>query len=306
MTNPHFQKTSLDKIGIIGATLAASGWGMAGIFIQLLTDFSVFSVIAIRLTLALAMTTTTLLLFPNKFWTYCQELRHFQVWGLSSIMLTCYACGTLAFQLSTVSDVTLLMATSPIFVILFKLLQRKPVRQNEYRGASIAFLGICFIIFPGFTMGNIILKQRIVGNSLALIFSVLLAIYATWFNSLRNHLKAPNSVAVALGTFVLGSLIFFPVATRSISASINEIETRQIVALIGLGIISTAIPTLSYAIAAKRLPPLTTTSVLLLEPIFATFFAFLILREIPSVWIVPGATFVVIGLLSTHRVVLRD
>lgn len=302
MTEPNFHRTSLDKIGIIGAILAASGWGMAGIFIQLLPDFSVFLIVAIRLALALVVTITALLLFQNQLLLHIKELRRFKVWGFSAIMLTCYTCGTLAFQLAPVGEVSLLMATAPIFVIFFKLLLRKQIMRNEYRGALIALLGICFVIFPSLTINSIVSRQRIVGNLLALLFSALLAIYATWFRYLSKHSKAPSSIAVALGTFMLGCSVFLPAALQLFLTSSGLINVKHSIAFLGLGIASTAIPTMSYAVAAGRLPPLMTTSVLLLEPILATAFAFLILREVPSIWIVPGTILVVIGLLYTYGI----
>ena len=298
MNREFLRKLSLlDRTGIIGAILTAFGWGMAGVFIKLLPSLSALSIVAIRLALALVVT-IPILLFQNNFYSHIRELRHLKVWILSLIMLACYTLGTIAFQIAPVAEVTLLMTTAPIFTILFQFVRGEKIRKTGYWGALIAFLGICFIIFPNLNIDSVISKEHLLGNFLALLVSVLLAIYAIWFRSLSQYNIAINSISIALGTFILGSLIFFPTTLQLLLAFSGSINIEYLIACLGLGLVSTAIPTLSYVVAAKRLPPLTTTSILLLEPILSIAFAFLILGAVPSVWIIPGTVFVAIGILN--------
>lgn len=285
----------LDKTGITVAILTASGWGMAGIFIKLLPGISAFSIVAVRLALALIII-IPILLFQNNLFARIKELRNLKVWLLSLIMLGCYIFGTIAFQFSSVGEVALLMTTAPFFVILFKFSRREKIYRNEYQGALIAFLGICFVIFPSITLGSSILRQHVVGNLLALLVSILFAIYAIWFRFLNEYSKAPSSMAVALGTFILGSSAFLSITIRLFSVVGDSTSVKYLMLFLGLGLVSTAIPTLSYSIAARRLPALITTSILLLEPILAIAFAFIVLRTVPSVWIIPGIILVAMGI----------
>ena len=62
-------------------------------------------------------------------------------------MLLVYVFRTLAFQLASVGEIALLAATVPIFVIVFRLIQNKPIAVNEYWGGAIAFVGVCIVIF---------------------------------------------------------------------------------------------------------------------------------------------------------------
>lgn len=299
--NSDSRRSLLNKTGIATALISASGWAMAGIFIRSLSEFSVFLIVAVRLTLALVISIFVLSLSQSdRFWTYIKELRQAKVWGLSLIMLSCYTCGTLAFQLAPVSEVTLLMATTQIFVVASKLLSGKLVPKPVYLGALIAFLGICFVVFPGLAISSEFSSQRVIGHGLALLFAALLASYATWFSFLSRRNKAPSSIAVSLGTFILGCSAFCPQLLQLFSSSLQKVSTEHIVAFLGLGIISTVIPTLSYAIAVKRLQPLAATSVLLLEPLLSIAFASAILKEFPSIWVIPGATFVIVGLVYSN------
>ncbi len=64
----------------------------------------------------------------------------------------------------------------------------------------------------------------------------------------------------------------------------------------GLALITTVLPTLAFAFASRRLPPVTTATVALLLPVFATSYAAVVLKEIPSWLLVPGGALVLCGL----------
>ena len=299
MINHNYRKEPLDKLGIVSAVLTASSWGMVGIFIRLLPSFSVMVVVSARLAVALAGVIIWLLL-QNKFLVHLRELRHLRVWILGFIMLGVYASGTFAFQLATVGEVALLAATAPIFVIVSKLLQKKPITANEYWGVSIAFLGVCTVMFSNFTINSNLSLQHIAGDILALLVSILVAIYASYCRSLSKNKKAPSSESIGLSAFILGCLIFLPVTLQSLVSHndfVYSIDLPEIAAFLSLGLISTALPTICSATAAKRLPSLLTTSISLFEPVLAIVFAFLILQEIPSFWVIPGTILVIVGLV---------
>jgi EamA domain-containing membrane protein RarD len=84
--NPEFLRklSLLDKTGVVGAILTALGWGIAGVFIKLLPNFSAFSIVAVRLALALVVIIPILLL-QNDFFTQIRELRRLKVWVLRDL-----------------------------------------------------------------------------------------------------------------------------------------------------------------------------------------------------------------------------
>lgn len=291
----------LDKIGLTAAFLTASGWGVAGIFIQFLPSISASSIVATRLTLALAIFTPILFFKKDNFFAHIVSLRRPITWSLSAILFACYTLGTMSFQMAPVGEATLLMTTAPIFVILFKFFAREQTHRNEYLGALLAIVGIGLVVLPRLTIDNVVTDQRVIGDVLALLVSILFATYAIWFSSLNNNNNAPNSMSVTLGTFTLGCIMALLVAPHAFSEYNNLFNRKIIISFIGLGILSTAIPTLTYTVAAKRLPPLLTTGILLLEPVLAIVFAFLILKEIPSLWIAPGILFILVGLILIGR-----
>jgi drug/metabolite transporter (DMT)-like permease len=63
-----------------------------------------------------------------------------------------------------------------------------------------------------------------------------------------------------------------------------------------LGVVSTLVPTLAFATAARRLPPVLTSAAQLLVPVVSAATAALALGERPSAWLVPGGALIGAGL----------
>jgi drug/metabolite transporter (DMT)-like permease len=63
------------------------------------------------------------------------------------------------------------------------------------------------------------------------------------------------------------------------------------------GIVSTLVPSLTLAVAARRLPPVLSTGSTLLIPVVSALAAALALGERPSLWLLPGGALVAAGLL---------
>ncbi|MGL5876992.1 MAG: EamA family transporter, partial [Xenococcaceae cyanobacterium] len=137
----------------------------------------------------------------------------------------------------------------------------------------------------------------IVGYFLAIGAAGLVAIYTLWFNTLTKQNIAPKSVNIVLLTCLLGGILSLVCAVFSKASIGIGIDRQVIFVLLGLGILSTALPFLCYTFAAQRLPVVLTSAILLLEPIFAVLFASVALQEIPSLGFVIGSVLVLWGLL---------
>ena len=296
------RSNTFDSIGVAAALLTASGWSLAGIFIRLLPDISAYSIVAGRFTVALVVMMPLLWLIQKDRITFIRSLQSAEYWHMSVIVVGCCTLGTTAFQMAPVGEVTLLMSTAPLFVVVYKLLNREKIQKNELLGILFAVLGITFILVPEFSTTETATLQRLLGDGLALLVALLLAYYAFRFRLLNQRGQAPDEKIVTLLTLALGSIVLWAV-TAVVPNAIKTIvlDKQVLVAFAGLGIICTAIPTLGYAIASRRLPPILTTTVLLVEPIFAVVFAYLILKEIPSLVLVPGGLLVLGGLVFISK-----
>lgn len=293
MTQPK-----LNIQGLMAALATAATWGMVGIFVRWLPGWSPFAVLAGRFIVATVAMLPIFLLSSVRH-DFTRSLRTSQTWYLSLPAIGGYVLGTTAFQMAPVGEVTLLITTSPLFITAFKYLVRLSIKRSEGIGMFLAAAGISFIILPQLSTDVAASWQTTVGYVLALGAAGLLAVYAFFFNTLTQQGVAPKSINVVFLTCLLGGFLSLFCAVFSSKLLIgNGIDRQVILVFLTLGILSTALPSFCYTVAAKRLPVLLTTAILLLEPMFAVLFASVALQEIPSPWFGIGSVLVFGGLLS--------
>ena len=292
----------LDNQGLMAALCAAVTWSMAGIFVRSLPGWSPFAVLAGRFLVATAFMLPVLFLTPSVRFGFTRSLHVSQTWWLSLPAIGGYVLGTTAFQMVPVGEVTLLLTTSPLFVIAYKYFVGLRINQSEGIGVLLAIVGVSFILLPQLSAGEVAYWQAMTGYLLALGAAGMVALYTLWFSALTKQGIAPKSINVVFVTCLLGGVLSLSCAVFFSKLSIKfGIDGQTILTLIGLGVLSTAFPLLCYTMAAQRLPVVMTTAILLLEPVFATLFAFVALREIPSLWFYNGSVLVLCGLLLIAR-----
>ena len=281
---------------------AAASWGIAGIFVRWLAGWSPFAVLGGRFLVATAFMLPILFLTPSVRFEFSRSLRMKQTWWLSLPAIGGYVLGTTAFQMAPVGEVTLLFTTSPLFAIAYKYFVGLRIQRSEGMGMLLAIVGVSFILLPQLSVGGVASWQAITGYLLALGAALMVALYTLWFSALTLQGIAPKSINVVFVTCLLGGVISLSCAVFFSNLSIEfGIDGKTLLTLTGLGVLSTAFPLLCYTMAAQRLPVVITTAILLLEPVFATLFAYAALREIPSLWFYIGSVLVLGGLVLIAR-----
>ena len=79
----------------------------------------------------------------------------------------------------------------------------------------------------------------------------------------------------------------------------RPLTVRDAAVFAALGAVSTAVPTVAFSVASRKLPAVLATTFALLTPVFAAAFAALVLGERPSPWLLPGGALVLGGVLLT-------
>jgi drug/metabolite transporter (DMT)-like permease len=288
----------LDNQGLMAALCAAATWGMAGIFIRWLPGWSPFTVLAGRFLVAAGVMVPIVFLAPGIRLELTRSLRIAPIGWLSLPAIAGYVLGTLAFQMAPVGEVTLLLTTSPLFVIAYKYLVGLRIQRSEGIGMLLAMVGVSFILLPQISEGRITSWQTMTGYLIAISAAGMVALYTLWFNAFKKQGIAPSSVIVVFVSCLAGG-VFSLLCTAFFShwSIVFAIHQQTILTLAGLGALSTALPLLCYTMAAQRLPVVMATAILLLEPVFATAFASIALGEIPSFWFYIGSVLVLSGLL---------
>jgi drug/metabolite transporter (DMT)-like permease len=271
--------------------IAAFGWATTGVFIRLLPSFQAYEIVTLRFLFAFLFLSFFLLL---NFRTIIKDLRYSNTWLYAIIMLSCYYIGTSAFQLAPVGETTLLMSISPLFVITYKLWTKQYTTSKEKRGFLLAIFGIIILFSSNLSNTNYTI-YHIFGNFLALSVGFLFSVYAILHSQKIGY--SPSSLSVTYIMLLIALVPSLCYMGYYITPENQNILFSNLPILAGLGIFATAIPTIAITIASKTLPPVITSSVLLLETIFGILFAYLFLNELQSLYFLISVCVVLIGLL---------
>lgn len=287
---------SRDPAALAAAGLTAALWGLTGIFVRLLPPLAPEVISAGRLVVALAVALPLLALSAGGRQATRGALAHPVAYLLALLLAGYYLLATAAFQMAPVAEVALLLSTPPLFVLAYRSVSGDRPAGHELAGALLACAGVAVILAPRLDLSNTVADHRLTGDGLAIGAAALTAGYAWLYRRLAQRPGAPGALGVTFLTFLLGSIVLAGPAFAS--GALIEMTTgaRQIGLLLCLGVLCTAIPSLGFAYASRRLAPVATASISLLIPLFAALFAHLVLHEAVSPTLLPGGALVLGGL----------
>ncbi|HWR35257.1 MAG TPA: DMT family transporter [Clostridia bacterium] len=275
-------------------------WGLAGVWVRLLGGLSGVFITGLRLAIALVALAPVLWLRRRKL--NRADLRRKSTYVLAALLVSYYLIAVIAFLFTSIAEVALLIAVSPLLVLGVNLLRGIRVTGREKFGALCALIGVALVLGPKLAPGSFD-QRRLIGDLLALASAGCSAAFASAYA--RVHKPGETSsdpfmvtvVALALGSATL-------LSASALLAPQDFVHLRSpgyLIPALGLGIITTAFPSIAYATAAKRLPAVLTTTIQLLIPIVSTVAAAIVLREMPSGWLLPGGVLVLFGIFTLVR-----
>ena len=279
------------------ALLAAVTWSLAGVWIKWLPGVSLLGVVSARLALALPAIGLVVALGRGR---PTAELRTAAPWGLGALLVLYYAVAVSAFRLGAVAEVTLLLNTSPLFVALASPVLGTRVRATEWLGIGLALVGLVLVLVPAFARSADAAPGGWGGIALGLAAAALMGLYSSLYARAGRHAVAPDARAVTLAALWIGAAGAVAWAFTDEPAALFA-SAPQAGALVGLAIVSTAIPTLGYSVASRELSPVLATSIRLLTPVFGAGFAVLLLGEPTTPWLWGGGAVVLLGLALIVR-----
>jgi drug/metabolite transporter (DMT)-like permease len=204
--------------------------------------------------------------------------------------------------MAPVGEVALLLSTPPLFVLAIRGIRGEPSSRTEIGGALLAICGISIVLYPELSFAGNQLSQHLYGNMIAICAAALTAIYAYTYCVLSNDGRSPESIGVSLLTFVIGGVtLALAVTFRPAPSGLTTLNSNAVFIFLGLGVLSTAVPSLGFAVSSKRLPAIITATISLFIPVFSGMFAFLILGERLSNMFLAGGVLVILGVVLNAR-----
>jgi DME family drug/metabolite transporter len=287
------QHATLDRSGLTAGLIAAVSWGMTGTFVHLVTTASPGMITVCRLVVSALVLSAVAMLRRN------EARRPAAPWLAVAAMAAYYVFATEAFTRAPVVEVTLLVGSSPLIAVCFERFMGRPVSRVRLVGVVMAVVGLAGFVIPGSRYSF----SSIIGDVLALAAATVSAIYVTRLRAAASAGNAPDGIAVAARASIMGAIASLVLlAIRGVD-SLSNVSTHDWWVLVLLGAFSTAIPTVAYSEASRRLPTTVTTSLTLLTPLFAALFAGSLLGEWPIAARLPGGVLAFAGICI---VVLRQ
>jgi len=292
-----------DRVGLACAAATALTWGMVGTLVRSIPALGPIELVAGRLAFALAGAVPVLALGVPRT-ALRAAAADARAWALAMLMVAYYALAVAAFRLAPVADVALLLATAPLCALGLRRLRGERATSRERGGALVALCGVAVTLVPSVQAATSAgASGRLLGDALGLAAAAASAGYALGYRqaqlrTLHGARAAPHPFGVAVLTFGVGVVVLGlrALARGEPLVAVGRLDARGWALLAVLGVVSTLVPTLAFATAARRLPPVLTSAAQLLVPVVSATTAAVALAEWPSPWLVPGGALVGLGL----------
>jgi len=282
------------KIALLEGIIAGALFGTAAIFIRLLSGISVFSIALWRLIIASIFLVLLLIVLKRPFAQSLFKENLPQILVLGILLGLHFILFVSAVLDTTILNATVLVNTTPIwsmFVssLVFKL---KPSRLAVL-GILTSFLGVGVIAYGDASSKMWTLNLQ--GDLKAMFAAVVEAFYLSYGRDVRRRLSLLN---LMLTIYVASALTVLVWGAVSRSSFTFPIQPSLIFALIGLGLLPTALAHTFYFSSLSNLKSFETATMALLEPIGATLLGIAIFAQVPDALFVLGAAFVLVGIVS--------
>lgn len=181
----------------------------------------------------------------------------------------------ISIRLTTVTNATLLANCAVLLVPVFSLVfLRRAVRPGTIGCGLVAFFGMILLSSSSLQIGS----QRLTGDALAVVTAVFYAAYLMIMARARERAAASS---LAFASSLLSSLALLPIV---FVAGEDLLPTAAVdwAWLIGLALISQVLGQTAIAHALGRIPPAQAAIGLLIQPVSAAAFAWVLFGEAMS------------------------
>ncbi len=195
---------------------------------------------------------------------------------------------------TTIINATVLVNTTPIwsmFVssLIFKL---RPSRLAVF-GIALSFLGV-FIITYGHA-ASLTWTVQLKGDLEAILAAVVESFYLSYGRETRQKMPL---LPLMFTIYIFAGVTVLVTGLAASSTFAFPVELSMVSALIGLGILPTAMAHSFYFSSLSNLKSFETATMALLEPVGATVLGIFIFAQIPNLIFVLGAVLVLTGIVS--------
>lgn len=262
---------------------------------QALQGLGIFQVVFSRYFLALLLLSAILWKDRNKLYIARRDWKYFFLLTMVE-PVGYFVFETLGIRYTSPSNVSLIIATIPIFTLIFAtfMIQEK-ISWPALGGILLSLLGVYFIISR---QGETVLAPApILGNLLA----IGAAISASFYNVLcRRITQSYSPLTITFYQSIVATIVFLPLALiETIIRESNYINSSIVLSIFYLGFGSSVAAYFLLNFALSRLPTYRVAIFANLIPVITIFASWLVFREMLKLGQFFGAFLILLGIYLT-------
>lgn len=263
MAGPHSQH----RLGIALVVAAAVAWSTAPFFTRLL-PFDSWTILFWRGLFGGGLIAAVLMLMQGRAGLKDLAGMGRSGWLVASLSTVGMVCFIPALQLTSVSNVAIIIATGPFVAAAFAWIRlREAARWQTMLASVVALCGVAIIV------GNTRASSDILGIALACLMTVAIAAMTV---TVRRHKDTPMVAAAAISN-LLGSVVSIPFA-----GGIASITAADLIILAMFGFFQVALGLTLFMLGSRLLPSGQATLIATLETPLMPFWIWLAFQEVPS------------------------
>jgi drug/metabolite transporter (DMT)-like permease len=205
-------------------------------------------------------------------------------WLVASLSTLGMVCFIPALQLTSVSNVAIIIATGPFVAAAFAWIWlREAVRWQTMLASLVALCGVAIIV------GHMRASSDILGIALACLMTVAIAAMTV---TVRTHRNTPMVAAAALSN-LLGSVVSIPLAQ-----GIASVTGSDLMILAMFGFFQVALGLTLFMLGSRLLPSGQATLIATLETPLMPFWVWLAFQEVPASRALVGGALVMVAVIA--------
>jgi drug/metabolite transporter (DMT)-like permease len=267
-------------------------WGSSYLWIAILAgSFAPMMVILLRTVAALAIIGTLAIVGRRKLPPFGRVWLHLAIITVAADLVPFFML-IWAQQTVASSVAAVLNSTIPLFTLLIAALvfRSETITRERMVGIVLGIIGVVALSGTA-TSGGELLSPGVVAVTVSSIF------YGFGFVYARRYVRGDPFAIVAL-QMMMTIVVLLPLTLASGSFSVSGISTREILAILGLGTMSSGLAYAIYYQALERLGPTMTSYATYLSPVVALIIGWVVLGERISLLGYVGILIVAAGVLT--------
>jgi len=274
-------------------------WAFAFIFIKIgLDELNPINLTILRLFIACIVFCIIYIIFPKKF-SKLQKKDMISLFLLGFFGIIVYHLGlNYGEQYISASAASLIIATIPIFIVIFAaLFLKERITITMLLGVILSLLGVVIISLVG-TLGSSIEIIYISGAFAVLIAAIVGALYTI---AGKKMLQRYSALSLTTYAMLFGSLGLIPFIRISFFEEVASISLHCLGAVLFLGIFSTVIAYLLWYIALEIKSASELSVFLYFIPVLATTISYIFFHEQITLLFILGGALVIVGLYIVNK-----